>query len=155
MLRRYPGVGRWEHADDVFQEAALRLLRALESVRPADTREFFGLAAEQIRRQLLDLARHYRRLNAAVPEGHSGCQSSVAHPPAPADADLDRWTAFHEAVAELPAESREVLMLTFYHGWTQAQAAEHLGVDVRTVRRWWRAGCDALAGRFGDDLPVT
>src|SRR5262249_31686133 len=30
---------------------------------------------------------------------------------------LERWAAFHEAVETLPAEQREVVGLTFYHGW--------------------------------------
>src|SRR5207249_1409885 len=60
MVRRYPGVHRWEETGDVFQNAVLRLLSALEEVRPDSTRAFFGLAAEQMRRVLLDLAkRHY------------------------------------------------------------------------------------------------
>jgi DNA-directed RNA polymerase specialized sigma24 family protein len=41
----------WE---DVYQEAALRLCRALESGHPKTAREFFGLAALQIRRVSLD-----------------------------------------------------------------------------------------------------
>ncbi len=59
MLRKYPAVGRWVEAGDVHQGSILRLLRAVESVRPESTRAFFGLAAEQIRRELLDLARHF------------------------------------------------------------------------------------------------
>src|SRR5919198_516540 len=59
LLAAYPTVRRWEQTDDVVQNATLRLLRALEHVSPADPRQFFGLAAEQIRRELIDLARHY------------------------------------------------------------------------------------------------
>src|SRR5262249_56346137 len=61
MLRRFPAVHRWEQTDDVLQNAQLRLLRALQAVTPDSTRAFFGLAAEQIRRELLDLARRYAR----------------------------------------------------------------------------------------------
>src|SRR6266436_2863883 len=57
MLRRFPAVRRWEQTGDVMQNALLRLLRALEEVEPASVRDFFGLAAEQMRRELLDLAR--------------------------------------------------------------------------------------------------
>jgi DNA-directed RNA polymerase specialized sigma24 family protein len=32
-----------------------------------------------------------------------------------------------------------VVGLIFYQGWTQAQVAEVLGVNVRTVRRRWEA----------------
>lgn len=52
---------------------------------------------------------------------------------------LDMWTAFHERVKQLPAEEREVVGLIFYHGWTQAQVAELLQVNERTIRRWWVA----------------
>src|SRR6476620_8714257 len=65
MLKTYPTVRRWEETGDVFQNAAVRLVRALNAVTPTNTREFFGLAAEQIRRELIDLARHY-----SGPEGH-------------------------------------------------------------------------------------
>jgi RNA polymerase sigma-70 factor (ECF subfamily) len=66
MLRRFPGVRRWEETADVFQNAVLRLLRALQQVRPESTRAFFGLAAEQVRRELLDLARHYQGRTASA-----------------------------------------------------------------------------------------
>ena len=58
MLTRYPKVGRWVEVEDVLQGSLLRLLRALESIQPTSTRAFFGLAAEQMRRELLDLGRH-------------------------------------------------------------------------------------------------
>ena len=38
MLLKYPSVGRWVEADDVLQGSLLRLLRALETVRPDSTR---------------------------------------------------------------------------------------------------------------------
>src|SRR5438309_8558542 len=59
MLRDYPGVRRWEQTDDVLQNAMLRLWRALQDVKPATSREFCGLATLQMRRELVDLARHY------------------------------------------------------------------------------------------------
>jgi hypothetical protein len=40
--------------DGVFQAAAKWLSRALKEVMPRDTHEFFGLAAPQIRRELLN-----------------------------------------------------------------------------------------------------
>ncbi len=59
MLRDFPGVHRWEQTDDVLQNAALRLCRALGEVQPPTAADFFRLAAAQIRRELLDLARRY------------------------------------------------------------------------------------------------
>jgi DNA-directed RNA polymerase specialized sigma24 family protein len=71
MLRRFPGVQRWVETEDVLQNALLRLLRALEQVQPGSMREFFGLAAEQMRRELLDLARHFHG-----PLGHGANHAS-------------------------------------------------------------------------------
>src|SRR5262245_330879 len=59
MLKGYPGVRRWEETDDVMQNAVLRLCRALADVTPPTARDYFRLAALQVRRELLDLARHY------------------------------------------------------------------------------------------------
>jgi DNA-directed RNA polymerase specialized sigma24 family protein len=51
-------------------------------------------------------------------------------------------------------EEREVVCLTFYHGWTQMQIAELFQVDERTIRRRWRAAVlkltEALGGRVLD-----
>lgn len=155
MLRKYPGVARWVETGDVLQTAALRLLRALEEVRPASTREFYALAAVQLRRELLDLARHYGgphghgRNYQSSPSGPVGA-SSADPPMTDADADLDRWTRFHEAVEGLPAEERETVGLMFYHGWTQAQVAELMVVTERTVQRWWRAAIQKLRDQVGD-----
>jgi RNA polymerase sigma-70 factor (ECF subfamily) len=148
MLHRFPDVRRWAQTDDVFQNAAMRLLRALEAVRPASVRDFFGLAAEQMRRELLDLARHFHGPQGAAAHHDSGALGAGGQAPAPDPPDraedpreLEKWSAFHAGVAGLPAEEREVVGLIYYHGWTQAAVAELFGVSVRTVQRRWE---DAL-----------
>jgi RNA polymerase sigma factor (sigma-70 family) len=160
MLRRFPDIRRWADTGDVLQNALVRLLRALEGVVPDTTRHFFNLAAVQLRRELLDLARHYYG-----PRGIGTKHASL--PPEPEDGDpcaafvddkagvedLERWTAFHEAVEGLPAEEREVVGLAFYHGWTHGQIAELFGVDERTVRRRWRTACLRLHEALEGHLP--
>src|SRR5262245_47655899 len=59
MLRRFRRVGQHEQTADVVQEATLTFLGALRQLTFSSTREFYGLAAEHVRRRLLDLARHY------------------------------------------------------------------------------------------------
>ncbi len=139
LLRGFPSVVRWEGTDDVLQGATLRLLRALEEVTPENPRQFFGLAATMIRRELLDLARRYYgpRGLGANHRSHGGQFDAAA----PSDsAELDRWREFHERVAQLPDEEREIVDLLHYQELSQADAAALLGVDVRTVqRRWQRA----------------
>jgi RNA polymerase sigma-70 factor (ECF subfamily) len=146
MLRRYPSVGRWEETNDLLQNAVLRLLRALQEVDPTSVRDFFGLAAEQMRRELLDLARRYRSRpvrgpsHAGVADGTDSDLPALDRTATADDPDeLEKWCAFHEAVARLPADQREMVGLIYYHGWTQAEVAEWLGVAKRTVQRHWAA----------------
>lgn len=146
MLQRFPDVHRWAETGDVLQNALLRLLRALEQVRPSSVRDFFGLAAEQMRRELLDLARHFHG-----PEGlaahhrswmnHGKDESSRLEPAEPsADAEeFEKWEAFHEGVEQLPADERETVGLIYYHGWTQQAVADLFQVSVRTVQRRWES----------------
>jgi RNA polymerase sigma-70 factor (ECF subfamily) len=141
MMAAYPGVRRWEQTDDVLQNALVRLFRALEHVTPEDTRQFFGLAAEQIRRELIDLARHYYG-----PQGlganHASWPGSSPAPDAaaPGPDTLTDWQSFHQAIAVLPAGDREVFDLLYYQGLSQAEAARLLGLTVAAVQqRWQRA----------------
>src|SRR5262249_51971195 len=50
-------VRRWEQTDDVLQNALLRLHRAIKKVKPASVTHYLRLAARQIRRELIDMAR--------------------------------------------------------------------------------------------------
>jgi RNA polymerase sigma-70 factor (ECF subfamily) len=146
MLRRYPAVGRWEETGDLLHNAVPRLLRALREVEPTSVRDFFGLAAVQMRRELLDLARHHHSrqmhgLSHAMGAAGRGSGAAVPDPLEVAEdpEELEKWCAFHEAVERLPLEEREVMGLIYYHGWTQAETAEHLCVSKRSVQRHWSA----------------
>jgi RNA polymerase sigma-70 factor (ECF subfamily) len=147
MLGSFPGVRAREQTPDVVQGALIRLSRALKQQAPGSVAEFFKLAATQVRRELLDLARRHGRRPAGP---------LVGDPPDPAAGDLaelDRWAALHEAVERLAEEPREVFSYTFYHGWTQAQIAGLLGVSDRQVRRLWVEACLRLKEAVGD-LPA-
>jgi RNA polymerase sigma factor (sigma-70 family) len=140
MLAGYPNVRRWADTDDVLQNALMRLARSLKKLQPDSVRAFFGLAAEHLRRELLDLYAHFYGAR-----GLGANQSSVKPggvEPACEDHDpgeLEKWCHFHEEVARLPDDLREVVALIFYHGRTQVEAAELLGVTERTIRRRWQS----------------
>jgi RNA polymerase sigma-70 factor (ECF subfamily) len=157
MLRRFPQVHRWAQTDDVLQNALMRLLRSLHKVQPGSVRDFFGLAALEMRRELLDLARHYYGplglgANHASQGGDSGQTMNDQDPAVPEDReDLERWQAFHAGVDNLPAEEREIVSLIFYHGWTQAEVAELLQSSERTIRRRWESALRRLHQRLNLD----
>jgi RNA polymerase sigma-70 factor (ECF subfamily) len=148
MLRSFPAVRRWEQTQDVLQKASLRLLRALETVRPDSTRNFFALASRHLRYELLDLKRHYRAVNALYhSNGKADNSVTPAHEPidaAPSWDELEAWCEFHRKIDELPKEEREVVDLHFYQGLTKAEVAELLGVHVRTVHRLWNSALQGL-----------
>jgi RNA polymerase sigma-70 factor (ECF subfamily) len=153
MLRRFPNVARWEQTGDVLSASLLRLMRALREVRPESMRAFYGLAAEQMRRELIDLARRHRNARGDSAVGPGGAASAAAAP-ADTEEELDRWCSFHEDVASLPAQQREVVSLAFYHGRTHEEIAELLGgVSTRTVRRHWAAALLSLRRRHGGAGP--
>jgi len=164
MLRRFPGVQRWEDAEDIVQKAALRLWRALKQIKPETMRAFYGLAAEQVRRELLDMARHYygplglgthheSNLHLENSGGDLVPRRELAVS-SEAPEDVERWTAFHAAIEKLPTDEREVFSLTFYHGWGQKEIGELIQVDERTVRRRWRRACEQLDLMLGGRLPA-
>jgi RNA polymerase sigma factor (sigma-70 family) len=160
MLHDFPGVRRWAGTDDVLQSALIRLLRALEAVRPTTPRDFLGLAAEQIRRELIDLARHYYGpqglgANHASRGGAEGSRDPVLAQPAPAEESsaLSAWCEFHEQVRHLPPEEREVVDLLFYQELTQGEAAELLRVTKRTVQRRWQSALLRLHAALKDHWP--
>jgi RNA polymerase sigma-70 factor (ECF subfamily) len=149
MLRAFPDVRRWEQTDDVLQNSLIRL-------------DLFRLANTQIRRELIDLARRY-----SGPEGLGAHHNSHADVDANGSttylardlADLTHepghlavWTEFHQHVADLPEDDREVFGLLWYQGLTQAEAAAVLDISERTVSRRWIAARlkinDLLNGRL-------
>jgi RNA polymerase sigma factor (sigma-70 family) len=146
MLGDFRRVKRWADTDDVLQNALLRLLSALRDVKPETPRAFLALAALQIRRELLDLARRFYG-----PEGIGANHDSTAAADAQGAGAKDRadarqepstlaqWRELHQQIDALPDEEREVVGLLFYQGLSQGEAAEVLDVSLRTVQRRWHA----------------
>jgi RNA polymerase sigma-70 factor (ECF subfamily) len=154
MLGDFRRVRRWTETADVLQNALLRLVGALREAKPQTSREFLALAALQIRRELLDLARQFYG-----PHGMGANQESAAAgpeaPPPEEKGDLShepcslaQWTELHQQIDALPDEEREVVGLLFYQGLSQAEAAEMLNVCVRTVQRRWHAALCTLHGAW-------
>jgi RNA polymerase sigma-70 factor (ECF subfamily) len=162
MLRGYRDVRRWEQTDDVFQNAVVRLCRALGDVRPASVRSFINLAAVQIRRELIDLSRHYH--GPQGPGRHHASQASALDAPGrpgglevtdetDEPARLASWTEFHASIGRLPDVEREAFDLLWYQGLSQAEAAALLGVTERVVKYRWRAARLRLHEMLGGRLP--
>jgi RNA polymerase sigma factor (sigma-70 family) len=141
MLLGYRKLRRWSETDDVLQNALLRLHRALAEVHPESVRQFYALATTQIRRELIDLSRHFlgpegQGANHDTDDGEAACKEPDHH----GEPDtLEEWTEFHEQVDKLPDEERDVFGLLWYEGLTQPEAASVLNVSLKTVKRRWQS----------------
>ena len=159
MLRRYPHVRRWEQTDDLLQAALVRLHRSLAEVSPESVRHFDNLAAAQIRRELIDLARRHHGPEGIGANHHTdgadpGSRLARVADPSGRPDSLEGWAAFHEAVDRLPEEERQIMDLLWYRGLTHAQAAAALGVTTKTVQRRWASTRLMLRDALGGDGPT-
>lgn len=156
MLRGFPTVRRWSETDDVLQNAMVRLHRSLAEVVPETPQAFYGLAATQIRRELIDLARSQRgpmgigkNLDSdtkAVRHQTDGHQYVEQTEPE----TLEQWARFHQHIDGLPDEQRQVVDLVWYEGMTKVDAARVIGVSLATVKRRWQAAQLTLHQRLGN-----
>lgn len=146
MLHGFHGVQRWEQTGDVLQNALMRLWKALQAVTPDSLQHFLSLAALQIRRELLDLRRHYFGpqgigANHATQAGESASRSA-RHGEVEDAARMSpatEWLQFHELIDQLPPHEREMVDLLIYHEFKQSEAAALLKVTVRTVQNRYAA----------------
>lgn len=156
MLKGFPRVKRWQDLDDVWQLTNVKLWQALKDAKPASVREFIALGVTEIRRVLIDLARHH-----FGPEGPG--RKHYTPPPGngpadPSDSSHDQqklaaWSEFHQQIAALPENEREVFGLHWYQGLTHSEAAEVLGVSTDTIKRRWQSARLLLYQALKGELP--
>ena len=153
MLRRsYPRLARPPlnlTADEMVGAIVERLIKALREARPANVREFFGLANQHVRWELNDLA---RRLDEHTPllgiEDQGVADKSVSEPGITANA-----RRILDALDSLGEEERDVFGLVRIQGLTHTEASEVLGVSTKTVQRRLNRGRVQLLALLKDLEP--
>jgi RNA polymerase sigma factor (TIGR02999 family) len=119
----------------LVHEAWLRLNRPGQ-VHGQNRAHFFAAAAEAMRRILIERARRRTRLKRGAGKQHLDI-TRLELPSLPHD---DRLLAVNEALDRLekedPAKAR-VVLLKFFGGLTNAEAAETTGVTERSIERQW------------------
>lgn len=146
MLGKNQAVRRWNETDDVFQDALIRLNRALQTERPDSVRRFISLAATQIRRELIDLWRHHYGpqgdgTHHDSDRGQDFVKVKYAQDPndtAPNEIACEDMERFHSAVGKLSDDLREVFEKSYYLDMTQVEIAKDVGVSTKTIKRRWR-----------------
>lgn len=140
MMRTNHRVRRWAETDDVLQNSLIRLHRSLSEVRPETSRQFYGLATTQIRRELIDLARkHFGAEGVGANHHTDGGVTAENHRTDAEPESIEAWAMFHEHVEKLPDPEREIVNLLWYEEMTQPEAGDVLGISLATVKRRWQA----------------
>lgn len=141
---QFPRLQNVHDTDSIANAASLRLLTALQEVKPNNVAQFWGLAVKKIRETLLDLAKRKDRRKEFVVEsrdghGEDGTSGNSAYDPADNSTDPVKqamYAEFMEKVLELPDEEREVFDLYFL-GYAQATIAGLINLHPKEVNRRW------------------
>jgi RNA polymerase sigma-70 factor (ECF subfamily) len=136
--------------EEMLNAVVERLLKAMRSVRPQTVRQFFALANQHMRWELNDVA---RRLD-EQPIALEVREDLVPAPASSGSVLTPDGRRILQAIDDLPEDEREVFGLVHVQGLTQGEAAEVLGVSVRTVQRRLNRSLVLLAQQL-DDLRPT
>jgi RNA polymerase sigma factor (TIGR02999 family) len=101
-------------------------------------KHFYNAAALAMRRILVEHARARGRVKRGG--GAAAVDLDVLEPEQPVTLDTLDWLALDEALGELARRDNrrhQVVMLRFFAGLREAEVAELLGVEERTVKRDW------------------
>jgi RNA polymerase sigma factor (TIGR02999 family) len=128
--------GQTLQATALVHEAYLRLVDVGQAQHWNSRGHFFAAAAEAMRRILIDQARRRAALKRGGPSEREALDASAIAAPEPDDQLL----AVHEALDELAqadAEAATLVKLRFFVGLTMTEAANALGLSVRTAHDVW------------------
>ena len=152
LYRSYPRLARPPlglEAEEMLGAVVERLLRALRETRPVTVRGFFALAGQHMRWELNDLARRLDEQGMAF-DVH---QMDVAEPASSESGLRPSARRMLDAIESLPENEREALNLVRIHGMTQLEAADILGISVKTVQRRLNRAVILLTAELDDLRP--
>jgi RNA polymerase sigma factor (TIGR02999 family) len=140
LAKRYmrrEGPGHTLQTSALVNEAYLKLIDQ-KQVQWQNRAHFFGIAAQLMRRILIDHARshHYQK------RGGGAIRVSLDESAAVTDSRAAELLAINEALDRLTAmDARKgrIVELRFFGGLTEEETAVVIGVSVPTIQREWRA----------------
>jgi RNA polymerase sigma factor (sigma-70 family) len=135
--------------EEMLDAVVERLLKAMRSVRPQTVRQFFSLVNQHMRWELNDVARRLDEQPSAV----AVCEDMVPAPASSGSALSPNGRRMLKAIDDLPDDEREIFGLVHIQGLAQGEAAEVLGVSVRTVQRRLNRSLVLLQSQLDDLRP--
>ena len=135
--------------EELLDAVVERLLKAMHSVRPQTVRQFFALVNQHMRWELNDVARRLEEQPTAVELR----EDMVPAPASSGSVLTPDGRRMLNAIDDLPEDEREVFGLVHVQGLMQGEAAEVLGVSIRTVQRRLNRSLVLLAKQLDDLRP--
>lgn len=149
LRRRIPpdARGRFD-VDDLLQSAFLAAFRELGSYEYRGPGSFQAWMTSILRNRL-----HSKLRRRGEPRSDQPIRSSAGSLPSPSEilSDAERKARLMEAVADLPEEQRQVLLLRHLDHLTIAQVAAELGIAESTVLRRLARAIEGMNRRLEDE----
>jgi len=141
------GAGHILQTTALVNEAYIRLVK-WKDVQWNDRAHFFGIAAQMMRKVLVDLARERQRAK----RGGGAVRVSLSEAvnvTAPKSANIIELDELLDELGKLDSRQSRVVELRYFGGLSLEETAEALGVSVGTVRRDWSLARAWLSRELG------
>ncbi len=144
-----------ERADHTLQATALvheAYLRLVDSdrIHLRNRAHFFALAAQALRRILIDHARTHNRKKRGGPNGKLSLQV-IPELFVQTDVDVLALDEALEGLKRVGERYAQIVEMRFFGGMTMEKIAELIGVSIGTVERDWRTARAWLYRQLADD----
>jgi RNA polymerase sigma-70 factor (ECF subfamily) len=154
-------------ASDVVQEAFLGAFRDFGQFRGSTEPEFLGWLRSILASLLANLVRHYqgtqrrdvrleRQLAVELEQSSQALDRGLASPhssPSQQAARREQSVLLAEALARLPEELRDLLILRHLEGLTFPEVARRLGRSVDVLKKQWPRALAGLRRILGEQNP--
>jgi RNA polymerase sigma factor (TIGR02999 family) len=141
--------GQTLEATALVHEAYVRLVDVDQAQHWDSRGHFFAAAAEAMRRILVEAARRKSRVKHGGGRARQADEQALAAPQRP-----EQLLALDEALAKLAATNppaAELVKLRYFAGFSNAEAADLLGVSPRKANQVWAYARAWLREELGDD----
>lgn len=140
-----------EDAEDAFQETWMRLLRSRVELRGETVKAYLVKTARSVAIDRLRRRHPAESLDVVDERGESAAEEIADPSPSPAERFESKATAreVREAVAELPFNWRQVVLMRIEGEMEFKDIASELGVPLGTVLTWMHRATDELKRKIG------
>lgn len=130
----------------LVNEAYLKLVQQ-QTVDWKSRSHFFGIAAQLMRRILIDHARGHLREKRGGAQGALPLDGAIVFSPERSE-ELVKLDKALERLSKLDARQSRIVELRFFGGLTVEETAEFLGISPKTVKRDWSVAKAWLHGEL-------